>query len=300
MDKVFKCPLCASINNSKRFNDYPGSFLNCYELIQCLECALIFASPLPSNKELNEYYASGLYYDKVANPFEQNILNFSLRLAKSRLKLITSYINLNKELKVLDIGAGNGQFGKALEEMKCNFIYDAVEPDLEVANQYTDNVVNHFSDISEVNESTYDLAVMNQVLEHVSDPVNFMITVSKLVKPGGYLYIDVPFQDYLFKPSVEPHILFWNPESLKTLSDKVGLKVLFCDTAGMPHRIANFFFNHHSFVQKITNPWIYKRKINSLISKIGFPKPFDMFQQFQSDHYGGNRQWLRCIAQKTT
>jgi SAM-dependent methyltransferase len=219
-------------------------------------------------------------------------------LAKSRLKLITSYINLNKELKVLDIGAGNGQFGKALEEMKCNFIYDAVEPDLEVANQYTDNVVNHFSDISEVNESTYDLAVMNQVLEHVSDPVNFMITVSKLVKPGGYLYIDVPFQDYLFKPSVEPHILFWNPESLKTLSDKVGLKVLFCDTAGMLQSNAKRFFHDQTLIQKLSNSWFYQGKINSLFRKLGLPKPFNTFRQFQSDHYSGDRQWLRCIAQK--
>ena len=26
----------------------------------------------------------------------------------------------------------------------------------------------------------------------------------------------------------------------------------------------------------------------------------DTFQQFQADQYGGDRQWLRCIAQKTT
>jgi len=294
-----RCPLCnTNKNHYDAFFEYPGAFLNCQRLIKCNECVLIFASPMPPDDELNQYYASGLYYDKVANPFEQNILNFSLRLAKSRLKLITSYINLNKELKVLDIGAGNGQFGKALEEMKCNFIYDAVEPDLEVANQYTDNVVNHFSDISEVNESTYDLAVMNQVLEHVSDPVNFMITVSKLVKPGGCLYIDVPFQDYLFKPSVEPHILFWNPESLKTLSDKVGLKVLFCDTAGMPQSNAKRFFHDQTLIQKLSNSWFYQGKINNLFRIWGLPEPFNTFRQFQSDRYSGDRQWLRCIAQK--
>ena len=43
---------------------------------------------------------------------------------------------------------------------------------------------------------------------------------------------------------------------------------------------------------------VLKAKINSLISNIGFLKPFDTFKQFQSENYGGDRQWLRCIAQK--
>jgi hypothetical protein len=82
------------------------------------------------------------------------------------------------------------------------------------------------------------------------------------------------------------------------LLDKLDLKMLFCDTAGMPHHIAKRFFNDKSFTQKITNPWLYKGKINGLTSRYGFVKPFDTFKQFQADHYGGDRQWLRCIAQK--
>ena len=39
-------------------------------------------------------------------------------------------------------------------------------------------------------------------------------------------------------------------------------------------------------------------KINQMIRKIGLDQGFDTFKQFQADKYGGDRQWLRCIAQK--
>ncbi|MBT7901106.1 MAG: methyltransferase domain-containing protein [Candidatus Marinimicrobia bacterium] len=290
------CPLCQSIANV--YASYPGKFLSCNELLQCQNCDLIFADKIPSKNELNKYYSTGLYYDKVSNPYNPDFMNFSLKLSISRLNLIFSKLNNNNTNKIIDIGAGNAQLGIALKEYNNDVYYDVVEPDIKVRKQYGDWVKQHFTDICEIKIVDYNLAVLNQVLEHVSEPVNFLDSIYKLLQSFGYVYIDVPYQDYLFKPSVEPHILFWNKKSLSTLLEKVGFKMLFCDTAGMPHHIAKRFFNKKSFLQKLTNSWLYKAKINSLISNIGFLKPFDTFKQFQSENYGGDRQWLRCIAQK--
>ena len=292
-----KCPLCAS-TSSVHLSNYPGSFLCCTTLHQCQACELIFTHELPQNEELNEYYASGLYYDKVSNPFSASIIEFSLELAKSRLRLISDHVNFISGMRVIDIGAGNAQFSVALNELNDEFIYDAVEPDSNVRDQYGDLVSNHYYEISQVKKNTYDLAVLNQVLEHVSDPLGFLESINKLLKTNGYVYIDVPYQDYLFKTSVDPHILFWNQMCLKLLAAKTGFKFLFCDTAGMPHIQAKRFFNQQSFVEKVRNPWLYANKVNRMMNKIGLPKVFDTFRQFQADQYGGDRQWLRCIAQK--
>ena len=54
-----------------------------------------------------------------------------------------------------------------------------------------------------------------------------------------------------------------------------------------------------SIFHKIGNIWVYAEKVNRIFTKIGLPEPFDTFLKFQSDKYGGDRQWLRCIAQKT-
>ena len=291
------CPLCKSIEN-EFVSSYPGTFLSCNELHECQNCELIFADKLPSLKELDEYYSNGLYYDKVSDPYDPEITNFSLKLSKSRLNLIFSKIKINETLRVVDIGAGNARLGIALKECHDAADYDVVEPDVEVRNKYGNWVNKQFSQVSELKIGNYDLVFMNQVLEHVSDPLGFLFSVDKLLKPEGYVYIDVPYQDYLFKPSAEPHVLFWNKKSVSVLLEKTRLKPIFCDTAGMPHRQARRFFHKQSFKTKICNPWNYMLKVNQMMNKFGLPLAFDTFRQFQSDHYGGERQWLRCIAQK--
>jgi len=266
--------------------------------MKCDNCELTFANKMPSSKDLDIYYSSGLYYEIVSNPYQNDIIEFSIKLAKTRLELIDKKTNGNGFKNVLDIGAGNAQFGKALLYKFPNSNYDAVEPDTEVSNQWGNWVRNRFEGIDQIKGKSYNLIILNQVLEHVNKPIEFLQSINRFLKQDGYLYIDVPFQDYVFKPSVEPHLLFWNKQSLSILLEKVGCKTLFCDTAGMPHHIAKIFFSDQPFTQKITNPWLYKGKINGLISRYGFVKPFDTFKQFQADHYGGDRQWLRCIAQK--
>ena len=139
---------------------------------------------------------------------------------------------------------------------------------------------------------------MNQVLEHVPDPLDFLGSVNNILKPESYVYIDVPYIDYLFKPSVEPHLLFWNKISMSVLLEKTRFKMIFCDTAGMMHFQARKFFRKQSFKTKIGNPMKYKLKVNQIMNKFRLPIVFDIFRQFQSDHYGGERLWLRCIAQK--
>ena len=300
--KNIKCPLCRETGN-EFVSNYPVSFFACKILIQCQTCEIIFANPIPSKEELNNFYSAGLYYDQDNDPNNLFFLNFSLKLSRSRLNLIHSKINFDDILRVIDIGAGNAQFGIALKECDDPPDYDAVEPDAGLRNAYGNWVNNHYSKINEVKVGSYDLVLINQVLEHLSDPVVFLESVCTLLKTSGYVYIDVPYNDYLYKPidviQKSGHLLFWNQKSISILLEKVGLKMIFCDTAGMHHKQAKRFFNRQSFMQKIRNPWAYKEKANKIFNKIGLPLIFDIFKRIEADKYGGNRQWLRCIAQKT-
>ena len=292
------CPVCKS-NDCEVFDKYRSKyFLSCDSIIRCPKCELIFAFKMPTNEDLDIYYSSGLYYDKVSNPYDKEILKFSFNLAKTRLQLIAENIHGDGFNNVLDVGAGNAAFGKVLIEKFPNTKYDAIEPDSNVSNKWGNWVNRRFEGINQLKNNLYNLVILNQVLEHINNPVEFMASITKVVSKDGYIYIDVPYKDYIYKPSVEPHLLFWNKKSLSTLLETLGCKTLFCNTAGMPHSIAKRFFNDQPFTKKITNPWLYKEKINNIIGRYGFNKPFETFRQFQADSYGGERQWLRCIAQK--
>ena len=156
------CPLCQSI--AYFYSSYPGTFLSCNELLKCSDCKLIFANKLPSKDNLNKYYSSGLFYDQVANPFNTEILEFSLQLSRSRLKLIFAEGQLNNGTQCLDIGAGNGQFGVALHEMDRSAKYDCVEPDNEVRAKIQNLTTKQYKDIDEIKAGGIDLSIMNQVL----------------------------------------------------------------------------------------------------------------------------------------
>ena len=292
------CPLCLE-SDSNFLSEYSGSFPCCEELHQCNFCGLGFCIELPSVDQLNKYYSTGLFYDQESDPFSSDIIDFSINLAYARLRLIKKKTNvLNDKCKALDIGAGNASFGIAFQLNNKYATYDVIEPDTKVREIISERVNQHFSNIDEVNEDSYDLVLLNQVLEHVPDPLEFIQSISRLLKDQGILYIDVPFKDYSFKPSVDSHILFWNLKSLSFLLERIGFKLIFCDTAGMTHDKAKNYFNNTKLFDKIFDPWLYANKINQTMKKIGFSQPFDTFKQFHADEYGGDRQWLRCVAQK--
>jgi 2-polyprenyl-3-methyl-5-hydroxy-6-metoxy-1,4-benzoquinol methylase len=292
------CPLCLK-SDTNFLSDYPGTFLSCKELHWCKCCGIIYGVELPEGEELKIYYSSSFYVDQISDPFNPDILKFSKNLALTRLSLIKKETNvLNEKCKILDIGAGNASFGIALQVINNNAIYDVVEPDTKVRAMYGGQVNQQYSDITDVVENNYDLAVLNQVLEHLPEPIEFIQSICELLRDQGVLYIDVPFKDYLFKPSVEPHILFWSPKSLSFLIEKIGMKLVFCDTVGMTHEKAKKYFFNKTMIDKIQNPWSYANKLNQIMKKLHLPQPFDTFKQFHANEYGGDRQWLRCIAQK--
>jgi len=304
VDKNILCPSCLSADR-KLFSAYPGEFLCCTELHQCDYCELIFCVDIPSSDDLFKYYSGGFYYDKVNDPFHLHVLEFSKKLSLSRLDLIESKIDVFVHKgKVIDVGAGNASFGIALKTNRDDISYDVVEPDGRIREKYGEWVDRQYHDITNVESNDYNIALVNHVLEHLPNPGEFLQSICKLLVAKGYIFIEVPYKDYLYKPSVEPHLLFWNHKSISLLLERFGLKTVFCETAGMPHTKAKSFFqrmaSQKTFLGKISNPWNYVNKINQLANKFGLSTPLDKlrFRQFHADEYGGERQWLRCLAQK--
>ena len=66
----------------------------------------------------------------------------------------------------------------------------------------------------------------------------------------------------------------------------------------MLHDKANKFFNQRTLMEKICSPWSYANYVNKIAAHLGLAPLLDTFSQLEADQYGGERQWLRCIAQK--
>lgn len=76
-------------------------------------------------------------------------------------------------------------------------------------------------------ESVYDTLIARHVLEHIQDPVEVLKEWVRVVKPGGRLIIVVPNQDDGSTIPMNPeHLHAYNPNSLTSLVELLGMKVL--------------------------------------------------------------------------
>jgi len=140
------------------------------------------------------------------------------------LSKVAPYIRLAADSKVLDLGSGVGSFVVACRRKGLNCF--GIEPDrigngtaltsIQIARRRIAEPVFAAATGEDLPFAggSFDLVVMNQVIEHVSDQARVLAEATRVLKPGGVLYVACP--NYL--RFYEPHYkIFWLPLMPKAL-----------------------------------------------------------------------------------
>ena len=94
---------------------------------------------------------------------------------------------------LLDLGCGNGDFLPAARE--AGWTVRGIDPDLqamEVTRQRgLDARVSSLDALASLPER-FDAITLSHVLEHLHDPAQTLADIHRLLRPGGWLYIDTP------------------------------------------------------------------------------------------------------------
>lgn len=201
----------------------------------CENCSLGMASPMPSQECLDEFYASGTYWESAVSENATQIAHERSQ-AYWRVQSCVDLVEKKVEVRVLDIGAGHGFIGSGFSKntLTC---YDRVEPDELLASAF--NEIKHpfesgyYKSLDEVGERKYDVVFANHVLEHVANPYDFIEQLVKHLEPNGLVYIEVPFMDWKFKGDVFPHTLFFTQASIKEMAEKLNVKTIKLEVFGI-------------------------------------------------------------------
>ncbi len=136
--------------------------------------------------------------------------------------------------RILDIGCGGGV---AFDDFsKFGEVY-GIEPDAHLANaipKWQDRIEQRFFDAEYTPEEPFDLVLMLDVLEHIEQDEDALISLKKILSPNGYAIITVPALMSLWSAhdEVNHHFRRYTASNLQTLLTSTGFQV---------HRLHYFF-----------------------------------------------------------
>lgn len=246
---IHSCPICHGAKNRSFFKDnfasaemqkyltsyYSGrvdkGFLGEEEflILYCPSCDFYWHKSVLGKAGLS------LLYDTWIDPkvsWEKAIVNFDMKgnlniteTLYAQLKLLKRAKNI--PLKLLDFGGGWGQWAAAGLALGCDTY--AYEMSLERQSFLKGRGVTCFESFTSMPDDFFDLIILNQVLEHIPSPLDFMRELVKKIKLGGAVFISVPHArpsaPVLAKGAFQPleHVNGFTPKSLKKLSVALGL-----------------------------------------------------------------------------
>ncbi|AWG24534.1 methyltransferase [Flavobacterium kingsejongi] len=167
-----------------------------FELYHNETLDMLITTPQPMGAELAKYYESEDYISHTdgKRSFFEKIYHFIKNIAlKNKRTLINSYHT--EKGRILDIGAGTGDFLSYM--LKDGWDAVGIEPNEKAKNSAVQKGVSFVSDLSELEDDSFDVITMWHVLEHVPNPDNQIIELKRLLKKGGSLFVAVPnFNSY--------------------------------------------------------------------------------------------------------
>lgn len=231
-----QCILCQS-GETALFNESKAEAEHNRNVI-CERCGLIFVSPRLKEEDYLKYYEHGDYvkdhYGLTSDKEIEEVVTWRGRRAKEKIECFPDIFSQAKN--VLEIGAGTGVF---LNILKNN--YKANVFGIEPSGKFAEIAKNKFGiDVflgtlrsyleTHGTSRLFDLVVMDQVLEHLYNPIDALKKAASLLEKNGYLYIGVPNianpkhpRDEFF---IGPHIYTFNPWTITLMLWRVGLKLV--------------------------------------------------------------------------
>ncbi len=164
---------------------------------------------------------------------------------------IIKWIEREKPAEVLEVGTATGYLSAEMSERGC--IVTGIEQDPEmarIAEQHCQRMI--FSDVERLDFAElgkYDAIVLGDVVEHLSDPGDFLKKVTKLLKPGGKILLSLPnvaniwirlnlllgrFNYKRVGILDETHLRFFTLESSKKIANDSGLEVISTTATPIP------------------------------------------------------------------
>jgi SAM-dependent methyltransferase len=231
------CPLCGGLDFEPLAQQ--DRHLLGLSTVGCRHCGLIQTNPRPDAAGLADFYALHYrrLYQGVGAPSEQYVAQYrkDVRL-RYTVQHLARVLGLGEHSRLLDYGCGEGSLFAALRASGFRGQLAGVEPNAQFARYAADTSQADVRPTIDGFEQL-DAVVVNHALEHLADPVGVLGDIRNRIKPGGWLYVDVPDADrYAHVGDLHlAHILHFSLRTLTATAQAAGFEVVSCEPHDPPH-----------------------------------------------------------------
>jgi 2-polyprenyl-3-methyl-5-hydroxy-6-metoxy-1,4-benzoquinol methylase len=244
--KSGQCYLCGQ-KTSFKYNVYSNSTNKSFLLYSCSNCGLWQINPIPQENEVNSLYENN-YFGQRTDRGYNNYLSDEVR------KVITSTFEKNLSdlgfflwenssdhgKTALEIGAASGHFVKYLSERNWNITGIDISKEMTDAGKKAGLKMIHGNFLTHPFSENYDLIVLWATLEHLPNPLDYLMKIKKILAKNGHLYLTTANTGFWAKIygsrwrylNVPEHIFYFNKKNLAIILDKAGLKINYSFTYG--------------------------------------------------------------------
>lgn len=230
------CPICG--NSSKyladRYDDrygYPSSF----PIRQCTNCGHLFLLANFTPEELNALYSN--YYPRSNFDIEtyRPYTETHGFLAWLNGDKSATYRWIPKNVRILDIGCGFGESLAYHQARGCDVYGVEVDSNIQrVMDKFGYQVHVGLFDSNLYEENFFDYVTMSQVIEHVTDPMQTLSGIARILKPDGLAILSTPnacgwgakvFSRRWINWHAPYHLQFFSQQSMNLAAKQAGLIV---------------------------------------------------------------------------
>jgi ubiquinone/menaquinone biosynthesis C-methylase UbiE len=242
------CPVCKSTNalfvgHAKVSAKALKVVRDQYHVVNCLTCETFFVTPpIDLTTDGWRFLYDESYFPQMSKWYEKN-------RKKDREKRFNKLQLLYKKsiTNFLDVGCGEGHC--LIEAQNRGWKphgIDITDHRIAMAKKNLIEFKNSTLTDSNFPDNYFDIIYMDSVLEHVINPIDYLLEIKRILKKGGLLYIGVPNEDSLLndfkklyymlrgnslsnklKPFETPyHVVGFNTKSIKYALELVHLEII--------------------------------------------------------------------------
>jgi 2-polyprenyl-3-methyl-5-hydroxy-6-metoxy-1,4-benzoquinol methylase len=162
-------------------------------------CGGVYLDPRPAPEALGRIYPPTYYAYEFAQKLGSFVMRFKAFAERAKVRAYEPYLAAGA--RVLDVGCGDGHLLADLRSA-CPFtlVLEGVDfsPDAAAAAERNGfKVYQGRVEEIELPARAFDLIIMNQLIEHMPEPLRVLEAVARALRPGGHLFIETPNLDSL-------------------------------------------------------------------------------------------------------